>query len=476
VLELQDEEKRRMKQSARWIDSNDYEVPGAQHPRRLSFLKFLMRYPIFLLAFGPPIFRSHVALVGLNTSQAHFDFWNIFQVGWISLIALRAILRLTAARSILIPKQIRSILKVAFFLGLLFLASVAYSPGRIVSAEFTILYFLTLICVVEFIVDVYRDPPNWMQCLFQLRFISVLLFVVVLLTLSIEPDLVLAIIPGAGIRLLGSPVATMDVICPIISIISAYNFRHSLESRVRSTLFFLIGLTGTVITQTRGAEIALFAVLAILGIGWAKTNRRSVYIFIFGFMASILLAGVVVGTIGGERIWNTFNRGEATAGIASASGRTEIWKFAIQYCMTHPQGMGYVAGFRDAWSRHFSSDMSTDPTRIGNCHNSFIQYLADAGWLALALYLIMMAKVVALGWRFGKNRALVTSASDSVARHAIQCALLLLIFCFAQGMESSNFTIPLQGPFYYQNIIVAIILGASATLLIASRTQYTSFE
>jgi hypothetical protein len=41
-------------------------------------------------------------------------------------------------------------------------------------------------------------------------------------------------------------------------------------------------------------------------------------------------------------------------------------------------------------------------------------------------------------------------------------------------MESSNFTIPLQGPFYYQNIIVAIILGASATLLIASRTQYTS--
>src|ERR1035437_4551858 len=152
-----------MQQSARWIDSNDYEVPGAQHPRRLSFLKFLMRYPIFLLAFGPPIFRSRGALVGVDTSQAHFDFWSIFQVGWISLIALRAILRLAAARSILIPKQIRSILKLAFFLGLLLLASVAYSPGRIVSAEFTILYFLILICVVEFIVDAYRNPPDWMQ-------------------------------------------------------------------------------------------------------------------------------------------------------------------------------------------------------------------------------------------------------------------------------------------------------------------------
>src|ERR1700677_3236828 len=101
------------------IDRSERKIPAAKATRRLSWLRFFLRYPIFLLAFGPPIFRAGIAASEAN--QAHFDLLSVFQVGWISLIALRAILRLASARSIRIPKQIRSILRIAFFLGLIFL-------------------------------------------------------------------------------------------------------------------------------------------------------------------------------------------------------------------------------------------------------------------------------------------------------------------------------------------------------------------
>jgi O-antigen ligase len=460
-------------QPAWQIDRSEREIPAAQAPRRLSWLRFFLRYPIFLLAFGPPIFRAPIAASEAN--QAHFDFWSVFQVGWISLIALRAILRLTTARSIFIPKQIRSILRLAFFLGLIFLASVAYSPGRLVSTEFSILYFMTLICVVEFIVDAYRNPPNWMQCIFQLRLVLLLLFALVLLTAPFKPGLVMSIVPGARIRLIGNAVGSTTVLCPIIAIISAYSFLHSLESRVRATVFFLVGLAGTLITQTRGAEIALFIVLAILSVGWAKKTRRSAYILIFSLAASILLAAAVVGSIGGSRIWEIFNRGQDVEGIATATGRTEVWRFAIQYSITHPQGMGYVAGFRTIFTNRFDLNFEGDVTHLGTTHNTFVQYLVDGGWLGFALFLIMSAKVFALGWRFAGERFLVTLASERPTIHAIRCALLLLVFCFAEGMDISVFNIPLQGAFYYQNIIVAIILGASTSMLILSRPRYASF-
>jgi O-antigen ligase len=459
-------------QSARWTDSSEYERPAVHGSKHLSFLKFLLRYPIFLLAFGPPIFRMQG--VGTDTSQAHFDLWSVFQVGWVSLIALRAIFCLIYSRSILIPKQIRSILRIAFFLGLLFLGSVAYSPGRIVSLEFSILYFLTLICVVEFIVDTYREAPDWIQCLFQLRLVALLLFAAVLLAVPFVPSLVMEVVPGAGIRIVGGTVGSTPVLCPIIAIISAYSFLNSLESRVRATVFFLVGLAGTLTTQSRGSEIALFIVLVILSLGWAKQTRRTAYIFIYSFAASILIAAAVVGSVGGGRIWEIFNRGQDVAGIATASGRTEIWKFAIQYSITHPLGMGYVAGFRNIFTNHFDLNFEGDVTHLGTTHNTFVQYLVDGGWLGLALYLIMSAKVVALGWRLAKKRPLVTLASECSARHAIRCALLLLVFCFAEGMDTSVFTIPLQGAFYYQNVILAIILGASANIIIASRPRFTS--
>ncbi len=457
-----------MNRAVHWISEDRYETSLGNTSKRLSFLQFLLRYPIFFLVFGPPIFRSG----GVDATKGVIDFWSFFQVGLLLPVAIRAMYRLASAQSILIPKRIRSIVKLAFLLGLLYLASAVYSPSHLVSAAYSVLYFLTLICVVEFVVDVYTDPPNWIQCLFHLRLVSLLLLVVVILTLPFAPHMVFGLAEGLGIRLLGGAVAPVTVICPPIAIISAYSFLHRLESRGRSVFFFLVGLAGTLITQARGAELALLFSLAILGSGWAKTGRSKTYLFISSLMALILFSGLAAGAIGGGRIWNTFNRNERSDEIASASGRTYIWKYAMQYCIAHPQGMGYVAGFRTKERAYFASGTLSNLTRLWNAHNTYIQTLADAGWLALAVYLLMLSKIFALGWKFLRRPTVATAVTGNAAIHAIRCALLLLIFCLAEGMESSDFCVPLKEPFYLQYIIIAIILGISARLLVASRTRY----
>jgi len=459
-----------MTQASQWLEEEQFETPASHDSKRLSFLKFLVRYPIFLLAFGPPIFRSFETNAGMDTSQAHFDLWNVIQVVLLFAVALRAILRLGFEESIRIPKQIRSILRLSLYLGLLFLISVVYSPGRAVSAEFSVLNFLTLICVVEFVVDCYRSSPDWLQCLYHLRLISFLLYLLVVLIVPFRPDLVLAVIPGAGIRLLGNMVAPVTVICPVMAIISAYSFLYRLESRVRSVFFFLVGMAGSILTQMRGMEIALMLCLAILGVAWAKRSRRSAQLFMAGLLGSILLFSGIAGVIGVERIWNTFNRGQNASGIASASGRTEMWKFAFRYCLTHPQGMGYIAGFRSLFTDSFNPVLGAGVKRLGTTHNAFIDILADAGWLALAIYVIIMFKTFALGWRFAKKRATERLAALSESGHAVRCGLLLFLFCMLDGMENSAFCVPLQSYYNYQNIIMAILLGACGTMIAASRS------
>jgi O-antigen ligase len=447
------------------------EERNGQVPKRLSLLQFLGQYPIFILAFGPPIFRlPDVGPAGAATAQAHADIWNVFQVAWIAAIALLAISRLTAARSVRIPRRVRTILTLIFLLGLVFLASVAYSPGRIVSLEMTAVYFLTLICILEFVAKVYQHPPSWMQCLFVLRLIYFLLFILIVLTIFFRPAIVMAHIPGAGIRLIGGRVGESGIVPEAITIISAYTFLYSLEPRPRAAFFFLVGVAGTAASQMRGAEIVLLLVLAVMAVRWAITSRRTAHLFVAASFGLVLLFSISMVVIGAERVWNVFNRGQSISSIESLSGRTVIWKFIMQYVITHPQGMGYVAGMRAIFTQSFNLDYGKmNIASLGEAHNLYLQYLADAGWVALGLYLFLVFKIVALGLRFARKSVRPISAQYSEARHVLRCTLLLLLYVLGEGMENSEFALPLNQQFYAHWILVAIVLGICAWMIAETR-------
>jgi hypothetical protein len=358
-----------------------------------------------------------------------------------------------------------------FILGLLFMASTIYSPSRFVSAAYAFLYLLTVICVVEFVIDAYRHPPYWVQCLMHLRMILFLLFILTLCTLLFNPLMVMTYMPGVGVRLVGGAVAPFPIICPLIAIISAYFFLSSLESKARSVSFFLIGLAGTLITQARGAEIGLLVSLALVGCIWAGTGRRRSYLFLATSFATVLLGSAALAVVGGGRVWSFFNRGQDIETIESASGRTQVWKFVIHYCMSHPQGMGYIAGFKVKFREYFTLGLQVDVSRIGNTHNAFIDVLAGAGWAALAVYLYLLFKIITLAWRGARRRAIFSTASEDNARHALRCVLVMLVFCMIGGLDAADFSVPMRAAFYLQKILIAMILGISARMLNASRAR-----
>jgi O-antigen ligase len=205
---------------------------------------------------------------------------------------------------------------------------------------------------------------------------------------------------------------------------------------------------------------------------WARTNQRAAYTVIWEFAASIVLGGALVGAIGGARIWSIFNRGQSAEGIESASGRTEIWKYVVQYSLAHPQGMGYVAGFRILFRSYFTLGLDLAVNQIGNAHNTFLQFLADAGWVALAIYLLILAKVLALGFRYARKRTSAIFMPDKASCHALRCALVLLIYFLVEGLDAADFAIPLRVPFYFQYITTALILASSARMIAATRRGY----
>jgi hypothetical protein len=466
-VEVAKRKTRPMKQSAR-TGNNEYLHAESPSSGKLPFFRFLMRYPVFLLAFGPPIFRPNV---GIDATKGSIDIWAFLQAGFVVVIAIRAVMRLISSHHILIPRQTRSILRYIFILGFLFMASAEYSPSRAVSAAYAILFLCSVICVVEFVADVYRNPPDWMQSLLHLRMIFFLLFLLVLVTIPFNPDIVMGIMPGVGIRLGGGAVAPITIICPVMVLISAYTFLNSLETRVRAAFFLLVGLAGTLISQSRGSEIALLAALVILGMLWAGTGKRAAYLFISSAATVALSSVAVLAVIGGDRIWNLFNKNQSLEGIKTASGRTDIWSFVVHYSMQHPLGMGYVAGFRKIFKEYFALGLQVEVSHIGNAHNAFIDVLADAGWPALAVYLFLLIKVVAIGWRYARKKALIPIVSDYHSQHALRCAMILLAFCFFCGMDTAEFSVPLRAAFYFQNILIAMILGITARMIVASRAR-----
>jgi hypothetical protein len=187
----------------------------------------------------------------------------------------------------------------------------------------------------------------------------------------------------------------------------------------------------------------------------------------------VLFTGLAIWTVGVDQIWDKFTRGQDLNGILTASGRTGQWMDLISYCMTHPQGLGYISGIRTFKGGIYAANLRVQLNVTGGTDNSYLETLGDAGWLALALYLMILGRTASLGMRFARKSRLVKSTIEISSQHALRCALFLFAYFLLQGIESSQYVIPMQQPFYFQIILIAIILGACSTFLIASRASYS---
>lgn len=429
-----------------------------------SYLNLLLRYPILLLASGPPYPMVAADIHGnYDPSLPHYNYWNIFRVALLFVVAARATYRLASTHSVAIPRPARSILAFAFFLGALFVISSVYSSGHTLTIEYAFLYLLTLICVLEFLVDAYRNPPDWMNILFGLRFICLASLLLLLLVVPFKPQLGI-MNTHYGIRLLGGGICPVNSVCPVIAIISAYRFLHSLESKISSAFLFLVSTIALVASQWRGAEISLLIVLIVLGIGWART-RKHFAIEVGSVAASfVLCAGLAVAAFGPHRVWVRFSHNQELGEFLGGSGRVEQWVALLTYCVHHPLGMGYVAGIRNAYIGQFAKGGPWDQSHFAFIDNGYFEVLGDAGWLAFAVYATFLVMTAACGWRFVKRRSFAAVSQNGTTSGPLRCTMLLFMCFLMQQMENSDYVIPLRQSFYLQYIVIAFILAQSAVM------------
>jgi len=212
-----------------------------------------------------------------------------------------------------------------------------------------------------------------------------------------------------------------------------------------------------------GAAISLFLVLMVLGVGWARTKKHAVIILASAAAIFVLLAGLIAVTLGSSRISQGISHNQPVSEVMSGSGRVEEWEALMRYCVDHPQGMGYIAGVRYYRIGRFAPGTPFDH-QVGGTDNGYMEVLADAGWLALVTYAAMFARTAGLGWRIAKNHGFAHAAPSPDGFPALQCMLLVFLYCLLEQMENSDFVTPLRQCFYLQYILMAMILGASAGL------------
>ena len=273
-----------------------------------------------------------------------------------------------------------------------------------------------------------------------------------------------------GIRLLGGGICAVNSICPVIAIISAYSFLHSLESKISSAFFFLASTIGLVASQWRGAEVSLLLVLMVLGVGWARTRKHFAITVVPVAVASVLIAGLVVAAFGPHRVWVRFSHNQELGEFLGGSGRVEQWTALLSYCVRNPQGMGYVAGIRDAYIGQFARGGPWDQSHFAFIDNGYLEVLGDAGWLAFAVYATILIMTAACGWRALKSRSSASVPQIDVNSDSLRCTMLLFMYFLLQQMENSDYAIPLRQSFYLQYIVIAFILGQSAVMLRASHS------
>lgn len=440
----------------RW--SGGARLDASRTGRNRSTLRFLLRYPIFLLALGPPVLRT--AGVGTDTSQAHADLWSVLQVTWIGAVAANAIYRIRS--SMFIPPQVQGIIRTALLLGVLFAVSILYSPGRTVSAEFALLYFMTWVVVVQFVSDTYTNTQDWIEALRALRRVCVSSYLLIIAVFIISPSMVFTTENGQAFRLTGGAVGSTVILGPVIAFISLYFLLHKLDKSPKNLALVIFGVFGTLASASRGAIFAMLVVMAMISFLWATdsaTRRLKLTTSILVLLATSALATLVVGS---EKIVTAFHRGQSTAEIAQGSGRSYLWQLAFSLVSESPQGLGYVAGFRHAMANRFDIYFNGDISKLGTAHNTFLQYLLDAGWLGLLCFLLLTLQLALLVHRFIRKASVRKAAS--AAYHALCCGTAIELYCLINGIESSAYNIPLQQLFYLQHIAYALILGGGPAL------------
>ncbi len=242
----------------------------------------------------------------------------------------------------------------------------------------------------------------------------------------------------------------LNMVLPVLLLLR----REARNPLVRHGLLatFLFSVVGILITYSRGALLALVAVLAVL---FLKSRAK---------LAVLLLVAVAVPLAASTLPDQWFHQMGTIAAYEqerSAMGRLQSWYVSYRIALDHPL---FGAGFRPFTSEMYLRYMPDLPPRGADAHSIFFQVLAEHGFVGLGLYVGLIGSC-ALGLR----RLIRRARNDPGSRWAYDAGSVLEA-CLVAYVVGGTFLSLSYFDLFYGFVAATIILKA----LVGRKTEPAS--
>ncbi|MCW5668918.1 MAG: putative O-glycosylation ligase, exosortase A system-associated [Hydrogenophaga sp.] len=181
----------------------------------------------------------------------------------------------------------------------------------------------------------------------------------------------------------------------IVMTIPLLNYLRTVATRKWLRLGLLVTMmlcaTAALGTQSRGAFLAIFAMMTVL---WFRSKGKFVSAIGIAIFATILLGFMP------ETWWDRMNTIQNYEQDGSAMGRINAWIMAFNLANDHVFGGGFLI-----YTPAIFAMYAPDPLDIHAAHSIYFQVLGEHGWIGLFLYLGVFISALAIAGNIRKESA-----------------------------------------------------------------------
>ena len=187
----------------------------------------------------------------------------------------------------------------------------------------------------------------------------------------------------------------LNMTLPLLLYLSKDEPRAWLKSLLK--ICFAASFVAIVFTYSRGGFLTMVLVGCLLLIK-ARYKALAGMVFIIGLGAILLIAPAK---------WNErMNTIETYQEDGSAMGRINAWRTAVNIALKRP----LIGGGFQTWTPSVYARFSPEPWNVRDVHSSYFEMLGEQGFIALGLYLMLLAYALMtcarLKWTIRRNPAL----------------------------------------------------------------------
>ena len=411
---------------------------------------------------GPPAFRMDSSRTALSAVEGDQDIWNIIRIVWWfvwGVIALISIIRIRPE----LGRRWKLLGSIpgwtALWLLSIFISSL-FSPSPTYTLANGVMMLMLVLAGLDLAMKIALGRLDIDRALKAVMYISIFMLTLVGILYLTVPGMV----GGSGWtfsghRIRGEGIAYTPITAQAVLFIGLY-FAYSGRGRSRLVMFALsmYGLWWVGLAQTRSAYVTVLVGAVILCWHWLDLRKRMVNILALGalFVVFLCIVTLAYDSVHGVR-WRFDNiydkyvlRDEyaiedseaAKASLATLNGRTEAQSILLSRALSRPLGMGYIAGTR-TYMASVVEDLPSEA--FHGAHNTYLEIMSGAGFLALFGFLFLIGGVGVRGLQ-------VRDPSAIIVRVLFYVVLL-------EGLVESELAFPFhQSPVYFW-IWVACLLG-----------------